>query len=340
MRAYIFILCLFDIFGLILDIIVFQFVKKYGLKKEVNPIKEFINDDSEDVAVRENSFMVRTLIYAILFFVAATVHLLTKVSLWGIVLGAIFVLHFVEIFGMLPEALDVMKAKGSFNNVPEKVMGEAIKNALFQLLMLYVLNVDNATKIYTWLERVCTNPQLVEIIVVGVIGGIIYLLTLSIIISIYTIIGFCFFSYDLTKIQHKYDCMNSKYDETEELLKQETKVMNEKAQKQNFLKNLKMGVGYLKYNIKIYISKNRFLFLHTMLFFKLKCCEFFKGFLKTEVYNRFCKRVKSVLIVAMLLIVNIYLYINFSNNEAVVHFYELLSTVIIIPIVLAKITEK
>lgn len=250
------------------------------------------------------------------------------------------ILRTIEYIGYIPMLYEIIKAKGTLNGVPERVFGVAIKNLIIHMALYFIFENGTDKLLYNYLRDLNKGNELFGILIVGMFVIVVFHLIFSFAISIYTIIGFIFWKSNIIKIEVKMVLINSKCGEIDNNLRKKATYVNRVTENQKWTQNIRVGVSFAFYNINVYILKIIYRIRYTIYFLKLHLIKYLKSFLQTSVYNRFCHVFKNILTVVMLIIVNIYLYINFSESELIIHFYELLSTVIIIPIFLDKISEQ
>lgn len=336
MSSYLLVCKYANYIGAIVTLIAQAACLKRVSRKSLNPVKNFVEDSSEEVAVRVNSGLIHTILMSAVMLLAV----ITKnIGLLNIGLAVCAVVRFVEILGYVPFFHDLAKSSEDICGIPEKCLGLMFKFFVMHLCLMFLLADGRMEFVINKLTEYSVPQQAVEIFTIGFIMLAIYGISNSLLISAYTMIGLLFSNVNLVVIQEKMKKAESKNSDADKLLKQETTKINELAETQRWTANIIMAVRYVLYNFKIYFVKYKYSMLQLLHYMNYGFKKRMKEMLNGETFGRFCKVCFGTMAVTILILTNIYLYVNFSSESAVVHFYELLSTVIIIPIVMAKISE-
>lgn len=341
MEAYLSIGIYMNYVGVALAFLTFMLSNKAISKKSINPIKRFKEDSSEEVAVKSNSFMVRIIVYSLVCMIGTTAFLITKRKVF-IHIPVWFTIFFtmIDIIRVSPYICDALNSKEELMGIPENLMGITMKNLLIHLGLIYLLDKKAINYLLDLISRLIVNEQVIDIVCVTLVLCVIYQLFFSIVINSYCIIAFTFMNKNLEKVNKKICEVNLEGKKAEEELRKKTVQVNKLANEQKRVANFLMGIKYTLYNIKIYILVSKYEFLYVWYYFKRIILKSLENLINKKYFSKFYRIVRNPLVVILLIVANIYLYINYKESDPVVHFYELLSTVIIIPIFLTKITEK
>ena len=133
--------------------------------------------------------------------------------------------------------------------------------------------------------------------------------------------------------------MQKKEEKLEIFLRKTTKQVDEKAKQCSFIKKIKLIFSLLFAHIKVYLLNRVYAISYLLLLLDLKITKVFRTLLKPEQIKingiKFC----WIVAVIELLSLDMLLFIYLESNDPCLKFFELLSTVIIIPILLSWIAE-
>lgn len=157
--------------------------------------------------------------------------------------------------------------------------------------------------------------------------------------NIYCLIGFGFIKRDLGRIQRKIDRIQEKEEKQEALLRQTTKDIDEMGEQGNFIKKVGLIVPFLILHIKTYVQGRFCAASYLLSLLNFRIAKRFRGLLEPDRIKingiRFC----LITAVLELLSLDFILFIYLESNSPCLKFFELLSTVIIIPILLSWLAE-
>lgn len=341
MNTFLFAVKYMNLIGALLAAAGLILITKAISKKSINPIKRFIEDSSEDVAVRSNPSMVRITVSSFALMIGTTIYLITNknfFSMISILIFAFFVL--VDVVRMLPFICEIIYSKEELVGISDKMMGVTLKYLMIHYVLIYILDEKILRFLDQTVARLIVNEQVVCIIRFSFELIILFLLLFSIIMNSYCILAIICMNKTTEKIDQRIHMVTEKRKKADEDLRKKTTMVNLLASKQNFFANIIMGITYTGYNIKIYILTTIYDIKYTRYYLSKKMVVRLAQLSGNNIYHSFYRVMRNTIIVILLFIADIYLYLNYTENAPVVHFYELLSTVIIIPIFLTKIIDK
>ena len=219
-------------------------------------------------------------------------------------------------------------------------MGVTLKYLMIHCLLMYILKEKTIRFLENTVIRLIVNEQVVCIIRFSFELIILFLLLFSIIMNSYCILAIICMNKTTEKIDKRIQMVTEKRKKIDEDLRKRTTMVNLLASKQHFFANIIMGITYTGFNIKIYILSTVYDIQYTRYYLSRKMLVRLEQLSDNNTYHSFYRVMRNTIMVILLFVADIYLYLNYTENAPVVHFYELLSTVIIIPIFLTKIIDK
>lgn len=153
--------------------------------------------------------------------------------------------------------------------------------------------------------------------------------------NIYCLIGFCFINREPAKIQRRLDLLEKEEEKQNFILCEAIKNIDESAPQMGFIKKTGLIWHFFLIHIKTYVRGRQCAVLYLLSLFHLKITKLFRGLLEPTRIRingiRFC----LVAAVLELLSLDFVLFIYLNSTSPCLKFFELLSTVIIIPILLS-----
>ena len=157
--------------------------------------------------------------------------------------------------------------------------------------------------------------------------------------NLYCLLGFVFVKKNPSLVQRKINILQEQEDKREATLRQAAEDVDEKAGKVRFFKKCGLVFYYLFVHLKIYIQNRAYAAVYLLSFVKYKITKRFCGLLDPERIRineiRFCWSTA----VFELLTLDLLLFIYLDGDDPCLKFFELLSTVIIIPVLLSWLAE-
>ena len=157
--------------------------------------------------------------------------------------------------------------------------------------------------------------------------------------NLYCLLGFAFLNKDPNIIQREIAYLQEQDQKREEKLRQATKYVDEQAEKVGFIKKIGVVFYFHFIHVKTYVQDRFYSAVYLLLYAKLKITKSFHGLLRPERIRINAIRFCWIVAVWELLALDLLLFIYLDGNDSCLKFFELLSTVIIIPILLSWLAE-
>lgn len=303
--------------------------------KTPNFVQDIWEESSQDVAVRYNGMIVSSLFISVIFalniiytttgkrvFSSAAVLLAT---LWAIGTIVYIFAGYFKIKHIRPQS------------VFSKLSDPAILPPIIGMIQILITRKNWVGYVYHSIYK----PANDVLLTLGLIIMLCYILAIAFchFSNIYCLIGFRFIKRDFGRIQRKIDYIQEKEEQQELLLRQTTKDIDERGEQGNFINKIGLIVPFFILHIKVYTQQRFCAASYLLSLLNFRVTKRFSGLLEPERIRlngiRFC----LVTAVLELLSLDFVLFIYFENNAPCLKFFELLSTVIIIPILLSWLAE-
>ena len=303
--------------------------------KKVTIGEDIREKSSEDVAVKYNGVIASSFIFIML----SVVYVLYKITEWKLLLNISGIVVTVFCVGLVAEFLGIyFKSKNEsredgFSNLPSP----EVLPMVICIIQFFVLREKWVGFIY---RNIC-NPKNDISLVLLLIFVMCYFLAIAFchFYNVYCIIGFWFARRDVGKIQRKNNLLQKKEEVHEKSLRQTTRYVDEKAEQVGFIGRRWLAIYFCFVHVKIYIQERIYTVVYVLSFIRLEIIKHLNGLLEPERIKvntiRFC----GVTAVLELLALDMVLFIYLESNDPCLKFFELLSTVIIIPVLLSWLSE-
>lgn len=157
--------------------------------------------------------------------------------------------------------------------------------------------------------------------------------------NLYCMTAFTFAKKDPQQIQAGLDALGRKNAEREDALREMTGYLDKKAEQVGFFRKIGLASRFLHGHNRAYWQGNAYAVSYLLLFGKLKITQRLRGLLEADRIRTnticFCE----IVVVLELLVLNMLLFIYLGSDDPCSRFFELLSTVIIIPILLSSLAN-
>lgn len=157
--------------------------------------------------------------------------------------------------------------------------------------------------------------------------------------NLYCMIAFTFAKKDSQQIQAGLDALGRKNKEREETLRKMTEYIDKKAEQVGFFRKIGLAVDFLRSHNRAYWQGNAYAVSYLLLFGKLKITQRLRRLLEADRIRANTIRFCEITVVLELLVLNMFLFIYLGSDKPCSRFFELLSTVIIIPILLSSLAN-
>lgn len=302
--------------------------------KTPNIVDDIRDESSQDVAVMYNGMIGSTIILTAIigFYILYTytqnrlfLGISTIVATVFAICTAVYILA------------AYIKTKNEQSNFFSKLSNPVFLPVLICLIQLLVTR----KKLVGFIYRNIYEPQGDIYLIVVLIIALCYLLAVAFChySNLYCLLGFVFLKKDPNIIQREIACLQEQDQKREEDLRQATKYVDEQAEKVRFIKKFILAGHFCFIHLKTYIQDRFYSAVYLLSFVKLKITKRFNGLLNRERIRingiRFC----WVTAVFELLALDLLLFIYLEGDDPCLKFFELLSTVIIIPVLLSWLAE-
>lgn len=323
------------IIGGIGNFLVLDKFNKLIIGKTPNIIEDIVEESNQHVAVLFNGFIAKSLFITVIF-VLTIIYIFTKNRLFvtiSVIISTILavsnVIYFIAMY------LQIKNAQTP--SIFSKLVNPAILPMIICMLQILITRKNWVSYIYYNISEPKNNLLLsLSLIIV-----LCYVLAVSFshFSNIYCLIGLIYIKRDLGKMQKQLYFLQEKVKIQEDHLRQATKNIDEKAEQVGLIKRFMLIFCYYFIHIKTYFQGQYNAVLYLLSLFKYKIAKRFNGLLNPERVKinsiRFC----LIISVLELLSLDFVLFIYFERHEPCLKFFELLSTVIIIPIMLSWLAD-
>ena len=152
---------------------------------------------------------------------------------------------------------------------------------------------------------------------------------------IYCLTGLKFIKKDILKTETKNDSLKAKEEQRKEKLRYMVNYIDERAEQVGIIKKGGLVVQYYFVHIKSYVQGRLYAAIYLLIFAETRITKRLKKLLEPEQIKMNSIRFCCSIVVLELLAVNLWLLLHLESNSACFKFFELLSTVIIIPVLLS-----
>lgn len=301
----------------------------------INFVKDVAEMDSKDVSVSFNGLISISIISSciiILFFLYIITHIRLFLIL-SIILSVVIAIGIVVVF--LASYLQQRQEKT--NSIISKLLNSITLPMIICFFLLFVTNNSTVAIIYNSIEA----PVSTIIRILAIIAVLCYVTAIAYchFSNLYCLISFTFARKNPEIIQNKLNLIMEKNAKREDILRQKAKYIDEKSIQVGFIKRCGLAVQFFYTHIKAYFKERFYSTQYILSFLKLKFIKTLAGLLELDRIRTNTIRFCEIMVVLELLILNMLLFIYLGNEDPCSRFFELLSTVIIIPIILSSLAN-
>lgn len=303
--------------------------------KTPNFVQDILEDSGQDISVTYNGMIVSSLFVPAIFilyivYIATGIHLFSNVAITLAVLWAIStVVYFLAGY---------LKVKHTFReSIFSKLSNPVFVPTIVCMIQIMITQENRVGYIY---HNIC-NPENDFFLSLALVIVLCYFLAVSFchFSNIYCLIGFWFIKRDAIKIQRKIDLLQKKEENQEILLRHVTQDIDDVSKQTRAIKKIGLVFRFFLIHIKTYAYGRLHAVSYLLSLFNLKITKLFNHLLEPDRIRingiRFC----LITAVLELLSLDFILFIYLESDSPTLKFYELVSTVIIIPILLSWLTE-
>lgn len=327
-------LCISAILGEIGSLLVIDRFNLLLTGKTPDIVNDIRDESSEDVAVMYNGIIASTFMLTVIMGFYILYEYTQKRLFLGI---SIIVATILSIGTAIYILAAYVKIKSEEPNLFSKLSNPVFLPVLICLIQLLVTR----KKLVGFIYRNIYEPQGDIYLIAALVIVLCYFLAVAFChySNLYCLFGFVFLRKDPNTIQREIERLQGQEQKREEDLRQATKYVDEQAEKVRFLKKIGLNVHFCFIHLKTYIQDRYYSAVYLLSFAKFKITKRFNGLLHPERIRingiRFC----WITAVLELLALDLLLFIYLDADNPCLKFFELLSTVIIIPVLLSWLAE-
>ena len=302
--------------------------------KTPNFVQDILEDSNQDVSVTYNGMIVSSLFVPAIFslytiYIVTGIHLFSSMAIILAVLWSISTVVYI--------LAGYLKIKHTFqDSIFSKLSNPVFVPAIICMIQILITHENWVGYVY---HSIC-NPESDIFLTLTLIIVLCYFLAVSFchFSNVYCLIGFWFIKRDTVQIQREIDLLQEKEENQEVLLRQVTKDIDDEAEQIRSIKKIGLALRFILIHIKTYAYGRLYAASYLLSLFNLKITRLFNNLLEPERIRindiRFC----LITAVLELLSLDFILFICLESDSPTLKFFELASTVIIIPILLSWLT--
>lgn len=313
-------------------------IERFGILltgKKSSIVDDIREESSEDVAVRYNGVVVSSFICVVLFILYG-LYIITEKRLFFYMITTIITVFFI---GLISEVLVLyLKIR---DNYPESIFSKWSNPAFLPMIICLIQFLVVREKLVGFVYRnICVPKNDISLILI-----LIFVLCYFLVIAFchfsnaYCLIGFWFAEKNVRKMRRKKVFIQGKEEVREKSLRQTTKYVDEKAEQVGLVGRCGIAVYYYFVHVKNYIQERFYVTLYLLSYIKLEIIKRLSGLLEPERIKLNAIRFCGIMAVLELLALDMLLFIYLESSDPCLKFFELLSTVVIIPVLLSWLSE-
>lgn len=329
------VLILSGILGVISSLMVIDRFNILLTGKTPNIVDDVREESSQDVAVVYNGMIGSTSVMAIIF-VLLVLNAYNKNRLF---LYTAIVLTIVYSVGIVLYLLSkYVKIK---SERPNYVFVKWSNPVFLPIIIFLIQLLVTRKKIVKYIYNNIYNPQNDIYLVAALIIVLCYFLAISFchFSNVYCLIGFYYLKKDSGKLKKTISNLQEREQKRENNLREAATYVDERAEQVGIIKKVGLSIWYGIVHMKAYIEDIYYATVYLLVFANMQITKSLNGLLKPERIKingiRFCCNMAVLELLALDLI----LFICLESDDPCLKFFELLSTVIIIPILLSWLSE-
>lgn len=321
--------------GLMGNLFAMDCLSKLVTGRPQNFLVDFIEKDSKEISVSYNGFVVISLFLPVMV-ISMYLYIRTNMRLFLICSYTLAIATSVS-FLVRMLALYFQSKRKSEKTFLSQLLNPLILPSVICFFLLMVTNAKTVDFVYrNLLTSASTVFRILALIIVLCYIPAVAFCHYS---NLYCITAFTFIRKDPKKAQVELDAVEKKNTEREASLRQIAEYLDETALKVGFFKKIGLTMHFLSTHIRAYWKENVYAMSYLLLCGKLKITQRLGRLLDEDRIKTHMIRFCEITVVLELLALNILLFIYLEDNDPCSRFFELLSTVIIIPILLSSLSN-
>ena len=334
-----------DFFVALVNSILLSSVQENGKTAILNtlkqPIRDFREESSENVAVRFNFIYALTILESIpliLFIITK------KVIIIRVIIPAVCVFCVISYaFSTFPFFFYI-EEKTVENPIRENlsidVLKESISLVFFLIIFSVIWELNIPASISEKLTSDLSNDYFRCFLIILCIIYVVFLVSAGL-ICCYSIIGCLFFNKHQAENKKAIDMYTDKKNKLYEQLQVSTKALNERANsltKRRLLFLIILGLKYVIQNVIIYFQEFSINYKIACQLVKYKCRGKLEKLLTKESYKTAKQWILSIATILVLIVNNLIMDNCYESEHPIAVFFRLITTIIVIPILINKIS--
>lgn len=321
--------------GLMGNLFAMDCLSKLMTGRPQNFFADFIEKDSKEISVSYNGFVVISLFLPVMV-ISMYLYMRTNMRLFLICSYTLAIATSVS-FLVRMLALYFQSKQKSEKTFLSQLLNPIILPSVICFFLLMVTNTKTVEFVYRNLQTPASTVfRILALIIVLCYIPAVAFCHYS---NLYCITAFTFIRKDPKKAQVELDAVEKKSAEREASLRQIAEYLDETALKVGFFKKIGLIIHFLSTHIKAHWKENVYAMSYLLLCGKLKITQRLGRLLDEDRIKTHMIRFCEITVVLELLALNILLFIYLEDNDPCSRFFELLSTVIIIPILLSSLSN-
>ena len=318
--------------GMIGSMISLDILGKTVFGRAQNYVDDFVKQSGKDLAVPYNGIHGATF-NMVVFMVLITLYIVTDAH-WlmttaYILIYAMAIGTAITIFAHYLEGKEI-KDKSLFF----RIMHPAFLPVVLWMVMMLVTNTTSVGFVINNIkEPQSTFAQISSLVFVLLYALAVFYCHFS---NIYCLLGFAFSNKQQSKVEEKIKAVNKKNSEREEFLQLITEYVDTKAPNVGWMKRLGLAVFFEYSHVKAYYQERWYAIEYLWLLGCQKICVWLENLLDEERIKISAIRFCEIVVVIELLVLDMFLFVYIGSENPCSRFFEVLSTVIIIPIILSS----
>ncbi len=303
--------------------------------KTPNFVDDVREESSSDFSVTYNGLFVMSFLH-FAFMALYIIYAYTQNHIYKVILK-VSLLAFVvfTVINVLSKFLKIKRLQPTtyFSKFSNPVF---IPMIIFTIQLLVTRN-----SLVSFVFRNIYKPQNDTILILMLILVLCYFLAMAFchFSNIYCLIGFAFVKKDIEKIENRIERMEEKNDKYEDDFRKTIEYVDETAEQSGIIKKIGLFFPFWFAHIKFYVLDRACAVLYLLSFVCFKTTKCLKGLLEPERMKINIVRFCCIFAVIELLALDIVLFICLESDAPCLKFFELFSTVIIIPVLLSWLSE-
>lgn len=321
--------------GLMGNLFAMDCLSKLVTGRPQNFLTDFIEKDSKEISASYNGFIVISLFLPVMV-ISMYLYIRTNMRLF-LICSYILAIATSVSFLVRMLALYFQSKRKSGKSFLSQLLNPIVLPSVICFFLLMVTNTKTVDFVYRNLQTPASTVfRILALIIVLCYIPAVAFCHYS---NLYCITAFAFIRKDPKKAQVELDTVERKNAEREASLRQTAEYLDETALKVGFFKKIGLIIHFLSAHISAHWKENVYAISYLLICGKLKITQRLGKLLDKDRIKTHMIRFCEITVVLELLALNILLFIYLEDNDPCSRFFELLSTVIIIPILLSSLSN-